>query len=172
VRHQRAYRKWKLRPGGDGLLERFVRTGFEEWLYPKCRICSGREMLGLEREAVVSKRVRCKLCRGAGEVDALPALSEYFAKTVRRPCTACHGMGARTIQRALRRKPGECWSCKGTGLHRPTDAEHAHALGVDVKICVRHWAKRFSWLGGALDRLDHTEKRCLQVQLRHGIKRT
>jgi hypothetical protein len=39
-----------------------------------------------------------------------------------------------------------------------------------VKVYERHWAKRFSWLSAALDRIDHTEKRCLQAQMEHGIK--
>jgi hypothetical protein len=173
VRHQRAYRKWKLRPHGESVFEKFVRSCFDEWVDPVCRICCGRQMLGLERGAIVSKRLRCKRCRGRGEVDQQPETApfrEYVARPVRRSCSACHGMGSVTIQRSVREKPGICWSCKGTGLHRPNPAEHSLALGVDVKVYERHWAKRFSWLGGALDRLDHTEKRCLQVQMEHGIK--
>lgn len=177
VHHQRAYRKWKLRPGGEGLLEKFVRTGFGEWLDPVCRLCCGREMLGLERGTIKSRRVRCPRCGGRGALDLMPRNPKYArkigepARPVRRPCTGCHGMGGITVQRTVKQKPGQCWSCNGTGVHRPSAADHAFALGVDVKVYERHWAKRFSWLSAALDRIDHTEKRCLQVQMEHGIKR-
>jgi hypothetical protein len=180
VHHQRAYRKWKLRAGGEGLLEKFVRTGFAQWLDPVCRTCAGRQMIGLERGAVKSKRVRCARCGGAGALDLRPMQPKYTGrrhgeafvptKKIRRPCSACHGMGAVTIHRTVREKPGQCHDCKGTGILIPSDAEQALALGVDVKVYERHWAKRFSWLGGALDRIDHTEKRCLQAQMEHGIK--
>jgi hypothetical protein len=183
VHHQRAYRKWKLRAGGEGLLEKFVRTGFGEWLDPVCRLCCGREMLGLERGAIKSRRVRCTRCGGAGSLELMPRNPKFTGtkgargyaagpatRAVRRPCTACHGMGGVTMQRTVKQKPGQCWACNGTGVHRPSAADHALALGVDVKVYERHWAKRFSWLSAALDRIDHTEKRCLQAQMEHGIK--
>jgi hypothetical protein len=175
VRHQRAYRKWKLRAGGESLLEKFVRVGFSEWLDPVCGTCSGRQMLGLERGAVKSRRVRCSRCSGRGTLDQLPRNPKYShaegqrPRPIRRPCTACHGMGAVTVHRTVREKPGQCGDCKGTGIHTPSSADHAIALGIDVKVYDKHWARRFSWLGAALDRLDHTEKRCLQVQMEHGI---
>jgi hypothetical protein len=184
VRHQRAYRRWKLRAGGEGLLEKFVRMGFHAWLDPVCRVCSGRALLGLERGSVKSRRVRCKRCGGAGELRLWPRKPKRSARTkeliargtlmpdtIARPCSACHGMGGVTLFRIVREKPGQCWSCNGTGLHRPSEAEHALALGIDVRVYERHWAKRFTWLAAALDRLDHTEKRCLQAQMEQGIKR-
>jgi hypothetical protein len=110
VHHQRAYRKWKLRAGGEGLLEKFVRTGFGEWLDPVCRLCCGREMLGLERGAIKSRRVRCTRCGGAGSLELMPRNPKFTGtkgargysagpatRAVRRPCTACHGMGGVTI---------------------------------------------------------------------------
>lgn len=175
VRHQRAYRKWKLRAGGEGLLEKFVRLGFSGWLDPVCRTCSGRALLGLERGAVKSRRVRCSRCSGRGTFDQLPRNAKYSKaqglspRAIRRPCTACHGMGAVTVHRTVREKPGQCSDCRGTGICTPSSADQAIALGIDVKVYEKHWAKRFSWLGAALDRIDHTEKRCLQVQMEHGI---
>jgi hypothetical protein len=178
VHHQRAYRRWKLRAGGEGLLEKFVRTGFADWLDPVCRVCSGRKMLGLERGAVKSKRVRCSRCGGVGTRDLMPRNPKYSrttgktARQIRRPCSACHGMGAITVNREVRENPGQCSSCNGTGVHRPSAADHALTIGVDLTVYERHWAKRFSWLAGALDRIDHTEMRCLQAQMEHGIKRS
>ena len=43
------------------------------------------------------------------------------------------------------------------------------AIGIEVRIYERDWARRFTWLATGLDRLDHTQKRSLQSWLRSGI---
>ncbi len=162
VHNQRAYRKWKLR-AGDTTLERFVRQGLAEWLYPVCQVCQGRGVLGMDKGAAVSKRVRCKRCDGTGEV-------RLKSTNVRRTCAPCHGMGGMTVWRQIRGKPRECYSCMGTGARRPNDAERARVLHVEQRVYQRHWLRRFDWLGSGLDRLDRLEQHCLQSQLRSGTK--
>lgn len=175
VQHQRTYRKWRIRFVGEKeRLQKFARLALAEWLFPTCPVCSGREYLGLDAGSVRSRRVQCKRCKGKGEVQHTPtaaALAEYGVRPVQVQCDGCGGFGSYTHQKPVRGKPRPCYSCKGTGVRRDSDIERARELGVDVKVYERLWAKRFSWLAGALDRLDHTEKRCLQAQMEHGIKR-
>lgn len=157
VHHQKAFRKWKLKAGGDGLLQRFVRQGLAEWLYPVCQVCSGREFLGAEKGRIIEKRVRCTRCT-AGFVT--------LAKNgVRKQCLGCGGSGWRTHRRVSQSKMRECPTCMGSGRHRPNDSERSNALGIEHKVYQRHWVRRFDWLAAGLDRLDHLEKNCLVVQV-------
>lgn len=175
IQHQKAYRKWRVRFVGEKeRLLKFARVALAEWLFPVCEACKGRQYVGLDTGEVESKRVRCNRCRGRGHVLQLPTASpyaEYGGRPVQVQCVACRGFGWYTHVKPVKGKPRQCDGCKGTGIRRDSDADRASELGVDVKAYERLWAKRFSWLGGALDRLDHTEKRCLQAQMEHGIKR-
>lgn len=169
IQHQRAYRKWRIRFVGEKeRLEKFARLVLAEWLFPVCQECHGREYQGLDVGAVKSRRVQCKRCQGSGEVKNARANGNGHIRTA---CIGCRGFGNYTLERMVQGKPRQCSGCNGTGVHRGSDADRALELGVDVKVYERLWARRFSWLGGALDRLDHTEKRCLQAQMEHGIKR-
>lgn len=168
VRHQRAFRKWPA--GQHGRLDRFVEQGLAEWLYPICAECNGRQMTGLDRGEIVERRVRCRRCKGGGEVLE-SRQGRQGTYQLRRSCPACNGMGARTFQRVRQSKPELCGSCYGTGQRRAADAERAIALSVDVRIYERHWAKRFSWLAASLDGIDRLERNCLQSVLSGRIKR-
>lgn len=170
ARHQKACRNWRLRAGADGLIERFVRQGLDEWLYPICAECQGRQMLGLDRGEIVERRQRCRRCAGQGFVFEIPRKSRH-RQALRRDCAACGGKGSRTFQRVRQSKPEQCNACRGTGQRRVTDAERAMVLGVDVQVYEKHWAKRFSWLAAGLDGIDKLEKNCLQSALSAGIKR-
>ena len=90
---------------------------------------------------------------------------------VRKDCLECGGSGWKTHRRVRQSKTRECYSCLGTGQRRPNDSERAHVIGVEHRVYVRHWLKRFDWLAAGLDRLDKLEKNCLQSQLSTGINR-
>jgi hypothetical protein len=168
IRHQRAYGKWKLRPGaGDGMLEKFARLALAEWLFPVCPTCEGRKVLGLDAGHVVSKRIRCKACKGFGELKVKSGNSKAL---LRRSCYGCGGSGWRSMQRTVTGAPKTCYSCIGTGLRRDADTERAMSLGLEERVYLRHWQRRFSWIAGALDKLDGLGKRYLQVQTRERIK--
>jgi len=159
IRHQRAFAKWKLKPGGDGLLERFTRQGLAEWLFPVCQECHGREVLGMDRGEIKEKRISCSACKSAGR---------QRVGNVMRQCGGCAGFGWRTKRKVMTTKARMCDRCNGTGHHRVSDAERSIALGVDLHVYQKHWARRFSWLADAFDRIDGTEKNCLRVQLTSG----
>lgn len=72
VTHQRAFRRWKLKPWQSKILGRFVRTALEEWVSPVCQECHGRELVGLDRGEVVERRVRCIRCAGKGWLHEKP----------------------------------------------------------------------------------------------------
>lgn len=175
VTHQRAFRRWKLRPGQSRIFRAFVQAGLDEWLNPVCVECCGRQLVGLEREEIVEKRIRCARCRGRGWLQEIPRYTAHspsaIGKAVRKDCSSCRGGGWRTQQRVSQRKTDICWKCKGTGLRIAGDLERAQVLGIDVRVYERHWDKRFTWLAAALDRLDHTEKRSLQSWLKSDISR-
>jgi len=166
VRHQRAFRRWKLRQGRGDLVQNFVRQCLDEWLFPTCTECHGRQLVGLDRGEIVERRVRCARCRGAGWLN-----EKTKRGRVNKDCHACGGKGARTIAKVRQRKTEQCPRCKGTGQRIASSAERARALGLDVRVYERHWEKRFTWLAAGLDRLDLVEKRSLQSQLRAGISR-
>src|SRR5690606_32152051 len=48
IRHQKAYRRWKVRPDSN-ILERFAQQGLAEWLFPVCQECHGGELLGADK---------------------------------------------------------------------------------------------------------------------------
>jgi len=176
VIHQRAFRKWKIKPGQSRQLHCFVRTALEEWLFPVCTECHGRELVGLEREELVEKRLRCTRCRGKGTLHETPRYSDRsptrLGVKVRKDCPQCGGCGWRTHLRSRQRaKTDTCARCKGTGQRIPGDMERAMAIGIEVRIYQRDWAKRFTWLATGLDKIDHTQKRSLQSWLRSGINR-
>lgn len=173
VTHQRAFRRWKIKPGQSRQLRAFVCAGLDEWLNPVCGECHGRQLVGLDRGEVVERRVRCMRCRGRGWLQEVP---RYTAKSpsriglpVRKDCHACVGGGWRTHRKVQQHKTDTCGRCKGTGLRIPGSMERAIAIGVDVRVYERHWVKRFTWLSAGLDRLDLTEKRSLQSWLASGI---
>jgi hypothetical protein len=139
-----------------------------------CPDCNGRELLGLDKGEIVEKRAKCTLCRGTGEYHTLSKRLDPVTqqrRAVRKCCGGCLGQGWTMYRKVRQQKTCECNSCLGTGRRRTEDAERALALGLDVKVYARHWPKRFSWLAGGLDRIDHLEKNCLQSQLRAGITR-
>jgi hypothetical protein len=155
VVHQKAYAKWKVRR--EGPLYLFARQGLAEWLYAVCPVCSGRKLLGMDKGEIVERRIKCTGCRGQGDV---------VRDGIRKTCLRCGGNRWTTHRRVKQTKPSQCYSCRGTGQRRPSDAERALALRVDHKVYERHWARRFSWLAAGLDRLDHLQKLCLQSQFR------
>lgn len=169
VHHQKAYGKWKVRPGSY-LLQRFVRQCLAEWLYPVCPGCHGRTLLGADKGDVVEKRIRCTRCRGTGTVH-LTRRREGHEATVRKDCLGCRGGGWKVHRRVRAEKTQQCNICNGTGRRRAPDGERAHVLGIEHKTYERHWLKRFDWLTAGLDRLDRLEQYCLQSQLRAGITR-
>lgn len=175
VRHQRAFRRWKMRPGRDDLVGRFVQQCLDEWLFPTCGECVGRQLVGLDRGEIVERRVRCMRCAGKGWLNEVPSYTprapSRLGVKVRKDCHQCGGRGLRTSVRVRQRKTEQCGKCKGTGLRIASSAERALALGLDVRVYERHWERRFSWLASGLDRLEHVERRCLQSQLRAGISR-
>jgi hypothetical protein len=173
VRHQKAFRNWKLHPAMDGMLERFVRFGLAEWMYPVCQACHGRELLGLEKGELVERRVRCTRCAGHGFVTFTHTSKKQGGKTgkVRRDCLSCGGSGWRMHRRVRQEKTRQCDICFGSGRRRPNDGERVRALGVEMRTYQRHWIKRFSWLAAGLDRLDALQRHCLQSQMRAGINR-
>ncbi len=169
VRHQKAWRKWKLQATADWIVWRFVRQGLAEWLFPVCQECHGREMLGLDKGEIVEKRVRCTRCRGTGNVtltSRLHSLETRKPVQLVKSCLSCGGRGWRMHRRPSNTKARECNSCGGTGRLRHNDSERANALGVEHRIYKRHWEKRFAWLLAGLDRIDKLEKNVLQSQLR------
>lgn len=173
VIHQRAFRRWKMKPGQSRQLRAFVCAGLDEWLNPVCGECHGRQLVGLDREEITERLVRCVRCRGKGWLQEVPRYTEKsptrIGSPVRKDCHACGGRRWLTHRRVKQRKTDICWKCKGTGLRIPSSMERATAIGVDVRVYERHWAKRFSWIAAGLDRLDHTEKRSLQSWLASGI---
>ena len=175
VIHQRAFRKWKIKPGQSRQLRCFVRGSLDEWLFPVCGECHGRQLVGLEREEIVEKRVRCGRCRGKGWLHEVPRYGDRsptrIGVKVTKDCPLCGGGGWRTHQRVRQRKTEQCHRCKGTGLRIPGEMERSSVLGVEVRVYQRHWAKRFSWLAAGLDRLDHMQRRSLQSWLSSGISR-
>jgi len=175
VRHQRAFRQWKMRPGRADLVSRFVRQGLDEWLFETCTECQGLQLVGLDRGEIVTRRIRCVRCAGRGWLNEVPRYTpkspSMLGAKVRSDCRMCGGGGWRTFSRVRQRKTEQCSRCKGTGLRIASDTERARALGVELRVYQHYWAKRFSWLADALDHLDHVERRCLQSQLRSGISR-
>jgi len=173
VIHQRAFRKWKIKPGQSRQLRCFVRAALDEWLFPVCGECCGRQLVGLEREEIVERRIRCGRCRGKGWLHEVPRYSDRsptrLGVKVTKNCPQCGGGGWRTHQRVRQSKTDTCCRCKGTGLRIPGGMERAMAIGIEVRIYERDWARRFTWLATGLDRLDHTQKRSLQSWLRSGI---
>ena len=176
VRHQRAFRRWKLRPGRVDMVTRFVRQCLDEWLFATCTECHGRQLVGLDRGEIVERRIRCVRCAGRGWLNEVPRYTHksptMIGFKVRSDCRMCGGGGWRTVSRVRQRKTEQCGKCKGTGLRIAASAERARALGVDVRVYEKHWEWRFGWLAASLDRLDHIERRCLQSQLRTDIRRT
>jgi len=175
VIHQRAFRKWKIKPWQSRQLRCFVRTALDEWLFSVCAECHGLQLVGLERGKIVEKRIRCGRCHGRGWLHEVPRYGDRsptrLGVKVSMDCPICGGNGWRTHQRVQHRKTERCAKCKGTGLRIPGEIERAQALGIEVRVYERHWAKRFTWLAAALDRLDHTERRSLQSWLQSGISR-
>lgn len=175
VRHQRAFRSWKLRPGREDLVTRFVQQSLDEWLFETCTECHGRQLVGLDRGEIVERRIRCTRCSGRGWLQEVPRYSDKarskIGSPVLRDCNACGGRRWRTHAKVRQRKTEQCGKCKGTGQRIASAAERAMSLGVDVRVYEKHWEKKFSWLAGGLDRLNHIVKRCLQSQLRAGISR-
>lgn len=165
VRHQKAFRKWKKPSAGDDMVERFVRQGLAEWLYPVCQECSGREMLGLDKGEVIEKRVQCTRCHGRRTVALR---SEKSGTPITRDCLGCGGKGWRVHRRPAQTKARECGACGGTGRNRVGDAERANSLGLELKTYQRIWPRRFAWLAAGLDKLDKLEQYCLQSQLKAG----
>lgn len=159
IRHQKAYSKWKLRPGGDSLVQRFARQGLAEWLFPVCPHCSGRAMIGLERGEVRERRVRCGRCKGRGSIAR---------EKVRHVCPDCRGNRCVTMQHVSTKSPAQCLKCSGTGLRVAPDHERQLVLGLTDTVYRKHWLRRFQWLGAAFDRIDRLEKNCLQAQLKSG----
>lgn len=167
VRHQKAFRRWDAKSHRDGLVKRFIRQGLDEWLFPICQECHGRELVGLDRGEIKEQRIRCTRCSSKGW------LHEHSRGGVKiaRNCGACAGKGWRTHLRIRKRETRLCWKCNGTGLRIAGETERALALGIELRVYQRHWARRFTWLAEVLDRVDHAVKRSLQSQLRAGITR-
>lgn len=164
VMRQRAYTKWKIRPGADDLFGRFIAQGLAEWLDPVCPACHGRQLLGMERGAIRERRVRCQPCKGAGRLHRKQAGGALSAAV--HPCQSCLGKGWLTRTRVVQDKPRACSACNGTGHARPNDTARALVLGVQLPVYEKHWLRRFDWLAAALDGLDRHERNCLQAQFR------
>lgn len=166
VRQQKYFSKWKLHDG-RGMLQAFVRQGLAEWLTDTCPDCDGVEWTGLERDAVKSKRVKCKGCKGSGSMvmrkksgPKKPPDGPMIELQV--PCVHCRGF--RSVLRETIRKvrPRMCGSCRGTGRRLANDPERARVLAVSLATYERHWIRRFEWLRCRLDVLDRLEKNLLQ----------
>lgn len=166
VQAQKAYARWKIRPGRNDLLDRFARQALAEWLNPVCPNCLGRQVLGMDRGEIKERRVRCVPCKSSGRRFLRSPAGRLSA--VQHQCPECHGMGLKTARKVVTTKPRTCNACHGTGTHRVSDAERALAMGVDQNVYRKHWAKRFSWMAGAFDRIEGTERNCLRVQLKSG----
>ncbi len=163
---QKAYSKWKLRPGTNYMLERFSRQALAEWLDPVCRECQGRQVLGMDKGEIKERKIRCIPCGASGRRflrDDRGVLS-----LVKHPCPDCRTFGWTNRRKVVSTKPRTCYACSGTGVHRFSDAERALALCIDQNIYRKHWAKRFSWVGAQFDRIEGDEKNSLRTQLTSG----
>jgi len=162
IRAQRAFGRWKLSRDGADIVTRFARQGLAEWLYPTCDVCHGRQVLGMERDNVVERRVRCSECKGEGQ----RLFKTKTGARVLRQCEPCHGHGTRTRRAFVTGKPRPCHACAGTGhRRRGVDGERIRALGVPAHVYERHWVKRFAWLDASFDRVNDLDKRGLQIQM-------
>lgn len=162
IRSQRVYGRWKLHRSGDTTLERFARIALAEWLYPTCPHCHGRQVLGMERDNVHERRVRCSGCKGEGLRIERSANDVH----VQRQCHFCRGSGTRLVRTFITGKPRSCHACMGTGIRRRgVDAERVRALGVTPAAYEKFWVKRFAWLEASFDRLNDLDRRGLQIQL-------
>jgi len=88
---QKAYAKWKIRPGRNELLERFARQALAEWLNPVCQACSGRQVLGMDRGQINERRVKCVPCRSTGRVFRRSVGGRL--SDVTHQCEDCGGFG-------------------------------------------------------------------------------
>jgi hypothetical protein len=87
---------------------------------------------GLAREA--GKKIKCDkqiLLRVCKQVIHESAFS--FCKT-------CNGRKEALIDEHVIK----CAVCNGTGLHRHTDMQRAHNIGIGLEIYLKHWAERLS----------------------------
>lgn len=164
VMRQKAYSKWKVRPGVDGVLAKFIAQGLAEWLHPVCPACHGRQLLGMERGAIRERRVKCMPCKGKGRLQR--KVTGGGLSVAVHPCADCTGRGWLTRTRVVQDKPRQCSACNGTGRRRANDSERALILGLAMNVYEKHWLRRFEWLAAALDGLDRHEKNCLQAQFR------
>lgn len=159
IRAQRIYGRWKLGRAGDTTLERFARHALAEWLYPTCPVCHGRQVLGMERDNIVERRVPCRLCKGGGYVT-------NSETNVRMQCVHCRGFGAILKRKIKAEKPRPCHACSGTGTRRKgVDAERIRSLAVTPSAYEKFWVKRFAWLEASFDRINDLDRRGLQIQL-------
>lgn len=167
MRHQKAFARWRVSTGRTDLLGLFVRQALAEWLFPVCQVCTGREMLGMDRGETVERRTRCTRCKGAGAMRSTrPSKKGGYMVTLTEQCRRCGGGGWCTTKRVRSGKPRACYACLGTGQHRANDGERARALRIEHGTYQRRWASRFDWLMAGLDRLDWLVKRCLQTQMK------
>lgn len=158
IRSQRAFGRWKLGRDGADIVTRFARQGLAEWLYPTCDVCHGRQVLGMERDNVVERRVPCRLCRGEGYTTT--------KNQVRMQCAHCHGFRSVVKRKLKAEKPRPCHACAGTGARRKgVDGERVRALGVPAHVYEKYWVKRFSWLEASFDRVNDLDRRGLQIQM-------
>ncbi len=166
VQAQKAFARWKVRPGRNDLIERFVRQALAEWLNPVCQECSGRQVLGMDRGEIKERRIKCIPCGGEGR--RIVRLRNGQLSEKKRPCLECKGFGWRPVRKVVTTKPRTCYHCQGSGIHRVSDAERASAMALDQNVYRKHWVKRFAWMAEAFDRIEGAESKSLRVHLTSG----
>ena len=164
ISHQKAYSRWKVKPGSHNLIDRFASQGLDEWLDDTCHACHGRRMLGIERDVLRERRIRCAGCKGQGRIGVRSKRKNVIVIQH----DACMGRGWLTKSRLQQENPRPCSLCSGTGRRIASDAERARSLGLPIPVYAKHWPKRFSWLESAFDRLNTLEKNCLRASLTQG----
>ena len=160
VRKQAYFKHWDSKLAGT-VLPSLVRQCLAEWLWPVCTLCQGIGWVGIERDTLVSKRITCRACKGAGQ--------KANGQGVVHQCEPCRGFGKMARERVRESKPRLCPQCNGVGSKPPRDHERARALGISVDAYQRHWVKRFDWMRDRLDGIDNLELRLLRSALGQGI---
>jgi len=151
--------RWQKR--GE-LLPRLVQLALADWLNDKCAACMGRGMLGVERAALQSVRLRCPHCAGRGHTLRTTERGHRL-ETV---CVRCCGnRSISALQEIDREKPRPCPACNGLGLAVLTPAMWAVLLGVSTDEWLKTWEKPQLRLREYLNAVDRRTHARIKAQL-------
>lgn len=123
-----------------------IACALTEWLHDQCPKCGGRGRLGAGREVLVTTRVVCGSCAGAGRIFYESSMVKRFKlhgaiagnevpEDARRDklCYECLGHGGKNHVANKYSRLRACPLCHGTGRRRMDDKRRAMEIGMPPK---------------------------------------